>query len=113
MKKVLFLFAVMLIAVGMSVAQTGADNSGANNGQAAQSSSSANQSTATTPSSNADQNAASQSGNADQSGTAAKGNADQNAGNSGNLPQTGSELPLLAMLGLGSLGGGLISRFRK
>jgi len=109
MKKLLFLLAVMLIAVGMSVAQTGTDSSGANNGQAAQSSSSStDQGTAATPSSNADQNAA------DQNGTAAQGNAaDQNAGNAGNLPQTGSELPLLAMLGLGSLGGGLISRFRK
>ncbi len=29
------------------------------------------------------------------------------------LPQTGSELPLLALLGLGSLGTGLMAKFRK
>jgi LPXTG-motif cell wall-anchored protein len=39
--------------------------------------------------------------------------ADQNADKSSDLPQTGSELPLLAMLGLGSLGTGFFSRRRK
>ena len=40
--------------------------------------------------------------------------AQANQGNKGGaLPQTGSELPMLALAGFGSLAGGLIARFRK
>jgi len=111
MKKLLFLLAITLIALGMSLAQTssGSANSG---GTAAQGSSSSDQNAAGTPSSStADQNAATPSSSSDQNGTAAQGN-DAN-GNANNLPQTASPLPLLALLGMGSLGSGLISRFRK
>jgi LPXTG-motif cell wall-anchored protein len=38
---------------------------------------------------------------------------DQNAAGGKNLPQTATPLPLLALLGLGSLGGGLLSRKKK
>ncbi len=110
MKKLLFLLAITLIAVGISVAQTDAGNAGSSNGAAAQSSSSSNAATSqsSTP---ADPNAATQSNSSGQNGTAAQGS-DAN-GNAKNLPQTASPLPLLALLGMGSLGSGLISRFRK
>jgi hypothetical protein len=81
------------------------------------------------PASTADQNAASsttgQSNNPNQNATTtANQNADQgikhysdmdqNAGNTkGNLPQTASPLPLLGLLGLGSLIAGLINRRKK
>jgi len=110
MKKLLFLLAVMLIAVGMCVAQspaTGSSSSSSGNA-ASQSSGTADQGTAATPNSAADQNPA---GTADQNGAAANDNGAANA--NGRLPQTGSELPLLAMLGIGTLGTGLVNRFRK
>jgi LPXTG-motif cell wall-anchored protein len=104
MKKLLFLFAAVLFALSISVAQTPSDNSAGNNGAAAsQSSTTPDQNSATAPSNTTtDQNA---TGTADQG--ASQGNA------AGSLPQTGSELPLLAMLGVGALGAGILDRFRK
>ncbi len=118
MKKLLFLLAVMLIAVGMSMAQTAATGSSSSDqNSAASSSNNAGQnSSATTPSSTTtDQNATSTSGNTADQNAAADSNASSSSSNkgSGKLPQTGSELPLLAMLGLGTLGTGVFQRFRK
>ncbi len=45
--------------------------------------------------------------------TATKTITDMQDNNNKNLPQTGSELPLLAALGLGSLGTGLFAKFRR
>jgi len=67
--------------------------------------------TAAAPSSS-DQNAASSS--SDQNAAAAAGNETaQNNAAAGNLPQTASPLPLLGLLGLGSLAAGLVSRRKK
>lgn len=107
MKKFLFLLAVLLIAAGMCVAQTGATSStGANdqNSAATPSSSSANQGPASADQTPVDQSA----GTAGQAGTNANESAEGNM-----LPQTASPLPLLAILGMSSLGAGLINRFRK
>jgi hypothetical protein len=59
-------------------------------------------STATSSTTAADQNTASTPSSTDQ-------NADQSA-KSGDLPQTASPLPLLGLLGLGSLVTGLVAR---
>jgi LPXTG-motif cell wall-anchored protein len=58
-----------------------------------------------------DQNAA----NATQSGAAAANDNTQTAQNkaAGNLPQTASPLPLLGLLGFGSLAAGIVTRRRK
>lgn len=45
--------------------------------------------------------------------TATKTITDMPEGNQQNLPQTGSELPLLALLGVGSLGTGLLAKWKK
>ncbi|HEV3316873.1 MAG TPA: hypothetical protein VG488_07900 [Candidatus Angelobacter sp.] len=62
----------------------------------------ADQKAPSTSSTTADQNTASTPSSTDQ-------NADQNA-KSGDLPQTASPLPLLGLLGLGSLVTGLVAR---
>ncbi|HZD96426.1 MAG TPA: LPXTG cell wall anchor domain-containing protein, partial [Candidatus Sulfotelmatobacter sp.] len=65
---------------------------------------------ASTPSTTADQNAtAPDKAPADQNAAPA----DKNANAGQNLPQTASPLPLLGLLGLGSLVTGLISRRKK
>jgi LPXTG-motif cell wall-anchored protein len=122
MKKLLFLLSVMLITVGMSVAQS---NSSSTNPD--QSSSSATGQSSSNPDQNATSNPSS-TPSSDQSATStdqtsttkttthkhrASGAAsDQNAGASagGNLPQTASPLPLLGLLGLGSLAAGVVTR---
>lgn len=70
--------------------------------------------------SSADQSAASTQSTtttSDQSATAAQSSADQkadqNASAGKQLPQTGSPLPLLGLLGMGSLAAGFVSRKRK
>jgi LPXTG-motif cell wall-anchored protein len=108
MKKLLFLLAVMLIAAGISVAQTDQNNpnSTATSPSATQSSPSA-QGSATTP----DQGTATQ-GTTDQSTTTTT-TRHQRSAKSGNLPQTASPLPLLGLLGMGSLAAGVATRKKK
>lgn len=109
MKKLGFLLAVMLIAVGISVAQTDQNNPNsnpANSPSATQSSPSAQGST-TTP----DQGTANQSAT-DQSTTTTTTRHHRGA-KSGNLPQTASPLPLLGLLGMGSLAAGVATRKKK
>lgn len=109
MKKLLFLLAAMLIAVGISVAQTDQNNpnsNSANSPTATQSSPSA-QGSATTP----DQGTANQ-GATDQSTTTTTTRHHRGA-KSGNLPQTASPLPLLGLLGMGSLAAGVATRKKK
>jgi LPXTG-motif cell wall-anchored protein len=105
MKKLLLLLATTLLAVGMSVAQTNttdANNQTNNTGTAATQNSNQNTGTAATQPATT------------PSGTAAQNNAGTaKTANGKRLPQTGSELPLLATLGFGSLGTGIIARFRN
>ena len=109
MKKLLFLLAVMLIAVGISVAQTDQNNPNSNpaNSPTATQSSPSAQGSATTP----DQGTANQSAT-DQSTTTTTTRHHRSA-KSGNLPQTASPLPLLGLLGMGSLAAGVATRKKK
>jgi LPXTG-motif cell wall-anchored protein len=109
MKKLLFLLAVMLIAVGISVAQTDQNNPNSNpaNSPTATQSSPSAQGSATTP----DQGTANQSAT-DQSTTTTTTRHHRGA-KSGNLPQTASPLPLLGLLGMGSLAAGVATRKKK
>jgi len=120
MYKTLSIVATLLLAVGLAVAQDQSNPSSNPSSSSAQSSSqtpsSADQSAPASSQSSTDQSATSS-----QSGTAADQNAapstaDQNAaagGRSGKLPQTASPLPLIALLGMGSLTAGLVSRRKK
>jgi LPXTG-motif cell wall-anchored protein len=109
MKRLLFLLAVMLIAVGISVAQTDQNNPNANsaNSPTATQSNPSAQGNATMP----DQGTATQ-GTTDQSTTTTT-TRHQKGANAGNLPQTASPLPLLGLLGMGSLAAGVVTRKRK
>jgi LPXTG-motif cell wall-anchored protein len=108
MKKLLFLLAVMLIAVGISVAQTDQNNPNSNpaNSPTATQASPSAQGSATTP----DQGTASQSAT-DQTTTTTTRH--HRGAKSGNLPQTASPLPLLGLLGMGSLAAGVATRKKK
>ena len=108
MKKLLFLLAAMLIAAGISVAQTDQNNPSSNpaNSPAATQSSPSAQGSATTP----DQGTAAQ-GATDQTSTTTTHH--HKSSKSGNLPQTASPLPLLGLLGMGSLAAGVASRKKK
>ena len=108
MKKLIFLLAVMLIAVGISVAQTDQNNPNSNpaNSPTATQSSPSAQGSATTP----DQGTANQ-GATDQSNTTTTTH--HRGAKSGNLPQTASPLPLLGLLGMGSLAAGVATRKKK
>ncbi len=112
MKKVLFLVVALLVMVGWTMAQTSGGNAGSSSA----------------PSAQQNQTAPDQSGQAGQAGQAGQTSPDQSAtqnqpatgnqaaqptGKKGKLPQTGSPLPLLGLLGAGSLGAGLVSRRRK
>ena len=101
MKKLLFLLAVMLIGVGISVAQTDQTNPNVNL---------ANSPTATqsTPSA---QGTATQ-GATDQTSTTTTTTHHKGA-KAGNLPQTASPLPLLGLLGMVSLAAGVATRKKK
>ena len=110
MKKLLFLLAVMLIAAGISVAQTDQNNPNANSAtspNATQSTPSA-QGSATNP----DQGTATQ-GTTDQSTATTTTTRHHKGAKSGNLPQTASPLPLLGLLGMGSLAAGVATRKKK
>lgn len=127
MKSVLSVLTALLFFVGLSMAQTNDQAQPATSGNQA----TANQTQNATP---ADQNAtqstttqttttrrhhrgaaaANQNGAADQNGAAANGATGTNANaNGGNLPQTASPLPLLGLLGMGSLGIGAVSRRKR
>ncbi len=111
MRKFLFLLATLLIAAGISIAQTGSSSSSSNtSGTSAQSSGTtgsntgaantqSDQTNATPSSSTADQNSA-----ADNTGTAVK----SKKGN--RLPQTASPLPFLGLLGTSLAGVGFTIR---
>ena len=109
MKKLLFLLAVMLIAVGISVAQADQNNPNSNpaNSPTATQTSPSAQGSATTP----DQGTANPSAT-DQTSTTTTTRHHKGA-KSGNLPQTASPLPLLGLLGMGSLAAGVATRKKK
>ena len=120
MKKLSLLTITLLIATGMAVAQASGSGSAAGSGTAASTSSgqasgsTAASDQATTP--QTDQSAT-PAANPDQNATGQAGAADQNGANGqrkgGRLPQTGSPLPLLALLGAGATATGVITRKRK
>ena len=120
MRKLLFLVVVLFVTVGWTLAQTsspsgssstpsgssaqtGQSTTGDQTGQSGQnpsSSPSTSQSPSTSPSD--------QSATSDQTGAASS-----STGKKGKLPQTASPLPLLGILGMGSLGAGLVARKRN
>jgi len=135
MKTVLSLLTALLFFVGMSVAQstgtqsgTAADQAGTGTAQSQNQTGTAATGQTATPDQNAtsDQNAtqttttkttttrrhhhgaAAADQNADQTGAAANG-----ANDNGKLPQTASPLPLLGLLGMGSLGLGAAARRKR
>lgn len=117
MKK-LWLASPLLLASLCLAAQTGSGSSSSSNSanqpSATQSSSQNSNTSATTPSAS-DQ--ATTPSTSDQNGTAASDQNNAATGTktgkkAGKLPQTASPLPLLGLLGLGSLGAGLF-RFKK
>jgi hypothetical protein len=113
MRKLLYLVAVTLITVGMAVAQNDAGSSAStptNN-----SATSADQNAGTTGAATQDQTGAANPSATDQSapatpGTTGKHRREAAAANGGNLPQSASPLPLLGLLGFGSLAAGAIVR---
>jgi|GraSoiStandDraft_41_1057321.scaffolds.fasta_scaffold121014_3 LPXTG-motif cell wall-anchored protein len=108
MKKLFYLLTVMLIAAGISVAQSTSNDQGSStSGSAASSSSSTDQATPSTSSDQGTQGATT----SDQSATGAASTGAQDQGaKAGNLPQTASPLPLLGLLGMGSLAAGVLTR---
>lgn len=106
MKKLLFLLAAMLIAAGISVAQTDQNNPNSNPGNSPAATQSSPSAQGTTP----DQGTAAQ-GATDQTSTTTTHH--RKSSKSGNLPQTASPLPLLGLLGMGSLAAGVASRKKK
>lgn len=108
MKTVLSLLTALLLCVGMSMAQATQPQSTTGNDQATTTTQTTTQTQ--TPAATQDQNATSQNGAAaDQNANAA----DQNGTKKGKLPQTASPLPLLGLLGMGSLGLGAAARRKR
>ena len=103
--RVLGLAMLMVFAIGMAVAQTRPSTQ-----PPASSSTTQQQTSSTTDQSSTTQTTTPRS-NAAQ--TAPDQNADQNAKQTGKLPQTASPLPLLGLLGMGSLAVGAITRRKK
>jgi LPXTG-motif cell wall-anchored protein len=99
MKKALYLLAILVLSVGIALAQTG--GTGGTTGGAQAGGSAEAQAGGTAGTAADDQTAPADQQQADQ---AAQGE---------QLPQTASPLPLLALLGLTSLGGAVLSRRRK
>ena len=84
MKKILLLLATLFLSVGLLFAQQDSPQ---------------NNPTQNQPATTQDQNAGA--------------NANTNANQAGQLPKTGSELPMLISLGLGSLGAGYVVRRKR
>ena len=102
MRKLLFLMVVLLVMAGWTVAQTSSQPAN----QTGQTSTQSNQTGATGAQQNQTTPPATQAP-ADQTG------ATSSHARTGKLPATASPLPLLGILGIGSLGAGLVSRKRK
>ena len=83
MKKLLFLLATLLLSIGIAAAQTDQTNPNAN------------------------------SANNAQTTTTTTTQKHTRANKKGNLPQTASPLPLLGLLGMGSLAAGVATRKKK
>jgi len=99
MRKLLFLCLTLLLAMGMSVAQTDQGNQGGS---------------ASGQGNDAGVSAGAQAGDQGASAGAQAGDQNQAAGaDQGALPQTASPLPLIALLGMGSLAVGLIRARRR
>lgn len=124
MKK-LWLASPLLLASLCLAAQTGSSSSSTSGtqGQSATQPSTQSSTSATDQNSNSSSTSATAPSSTDQSSTSATSSSDPNAtagqtatsgrkSKNGKLPQTASPLPLLGLLGLGSLGAGLF-RFRK
>lgn len=111
--RALILAVVMVFAAGMALAQTTSPTPSSTNPSAT--------SSQQQPSAATDQTSTSQSttSNPNSAATAQQNTADRNANTSntsnekGTLPQTASPLPLLGLLGVGSLAAGVLSRRKK
>jgi LPXTG-motif cell wall-anchored protein len=100
----------------MAQATTGSANDQSNQSSATGSPTSStpqDQSGAAAGTSSADQNAAGQAGQNATGNAADQSAAGTSNAQGGNLPQTGSELPLLALLGVGSLSAGVWKAYFK
>jgi|ERR1051326_175130 LPXTG-motif cell wall-anchored protein len=123
MRKLLSIAATLALAGAFAVAQdqssqpssSNPDQSSAQSQQQTTPDQSANPSSSTsTPDQNANPSSSSTSPDQNAAGTSAT--SDQNANTDANgkkLPQTASPLPLLGLLGVGSLAAGVISRRKK
>ena len=122
MRKLLSIAATLALAGAFAVAQdqssqpssSNPDQSSAQSQQQTTPDQSANPSSGTsTPDQNASPSSSSSS-SADQNAAGTSATSDQNApANGKKLPQTASPLPLLGLLGVGSLAAGVISRRKK
>ena len=103
--RVLVLAATLMFTAGMALAQAGTSNPDQNSNPNASSTQTQTTTTTQTPANNATESnqAAGQTATGDQNAAAP----------TGQLPQTASPLPLLALLGLGSVGAGALSRKKK
>ena len=110
MRKLLFLCLTLLLAMGMSVAQTDQGNQGGSaSGQG-------NDAGVSAGAQAGDQGASAGAQVGDQGASAGAQAGDQNqaaGADQGALPQTASPLPLIALLGMGSLAVGLIRARRR
>lgn len=114
MRKLLFLVVVLLVMAGWTVAQTsGGDNPSGQAGTSAQSSQSSQSGQSATGQSTTGQSQSTPSSTSQTGNEPAGQQAGTAAGQHGKLPQTASPLPLLGLLGMGSLGAGLVVRRRK
>ena len=122
MRRLSYLLAVLVLTAGWALAQTDTNSSSSTNStnstttqQQPANQTDQNANTQATPS-NPDQNANTQAtpSTSDQTNSAAT-TSDQNApaSNGKKLPQTASPLPLLGLLGLGSVASGLVMRKKK
>jgi cytoskeletal protein RodZ len=107
MTALMVLLLAIVFTVAMAAAQTSGSSSSASPSQGSSTSSQTTTTTTQTPSTS-DQNA--NTGAATNQGTA--GQTGKHAKNKKKLPQTASPLPLLGILGLGSLAAGVVRRKR-
>ncbi len=106
MKKLLFLVVVLLVMAGWTMAQTSGSNTSGQTGTSAGQQQ-------TTPDQTGQAGQTSPDQTSSQSTTESTTTETQKTGKKGKLPQTASPLPLLGLLGAGSLTAGLATRRRK
>jgi LPXTG-motif cell wall-anchored protein len=113
MKNLVYVIAVLILGVGIVVAQTSGTTSTGTGGTAGTSAQTGTTSgtTGTTGTTTDQTGTSTPSADQSQAGANATDNTQNAQGN--RLPQTASPLPLLGLLGLTSVGGAILSRKRK